>query len=148
VVLRTVLSLSRAVDAKPGVLLCDLSTLDFCQCFYWRETAVLSKGKGNRIKSSCKGAHRILLDGGDLICGFRYGDGATDIGSASAVDHAVVYDEITDCADSIVQGTFCFIYNLCASMSDSMQGDATAGKPFYCFRVRRSSLHGYWHIPQ
>lgn len=100
---RTVVTLAQAVDAQPRVALGDLPTLDLSQRLNRRQSRVLRERKRDRIEGGRERAHRILLDRSDLVGLVRDGDGARNLGCASAVDDAVVADEVADDAEGVVE---------------------------------------------
>lgn len=64
----------------------------------------------------------MLIGASHLVCSLVDGESARDLRSSSSVHHAVVFDEVTDHTQCIVEGTFGFFNDLLKSIKKKMGG--------------------------
>ena len=67
--IRTIVALTRAIDAQPRVALVDLPAANFCEGLNGREAAVFCQCQRHGLQCSGERADCVLLDGRDLGCG-------------------------------------------------------------------------------
>ena len=94
----------QTVDAEARIVLLQVSRLELGKVLDGREAAVLGQSERNGLERLAEGAHRVLLERGDLVAGLRHGERARDLGRAAAIHDAVVADQIAHHAEGVVEG--------------------------------------------
>ena len=85
-----------AVDAKSGVGLRHLLSLDLGQSLNGGEATVLGKGQGNLLQGVGESPEGVLLDGLDIVRLLAHSESAADLGSSSSIHHPVVTNKISE----------------------------------------------------
>ncbi|KAI6768986.1 hypothetical protein HG531_010090 [Fusarium graminearum] len=90
----------------------DLLALDFGKSGDRVETTVLGQGHGNGVESLRKGTHGVLFKARGLDSRILDGQRAGNLGSTTTVDNAVITDQVSHHAKSIMQRSLGLVDNL------------------------------------
>ena len=126
----TVAARLHTIHPQPRVLLLDLPGFDLRQRLDRAQAGVFRQRHRDRIQSVGKRTHRVLFETGALDRSFLHRQRARNLRRSPSIHHPVIFDEISDDAEGVMQRSFRFVDDHLVASTDEHGDRSRVGALF------------------